>query len=252
MLYFACIFIYNSIEGINMSSVYRIIAQFKDMDESKLLEIHAYNLSKDWKNGRIALGKPNLKKDSTLAQMRLVEQYLTLLQKPTLQKVKEVYGITGITLTSEFKDNLVVMGNRKPTTGSGHPQANLSTLLGIFLTQATYNNNTGVWKALIGLSIGNQKEYRRILKQLENTIQKHFKIINKYVSNVRICVKYQLYGGVEQWSSTPWDTISNYAIPNWLLHNIGVDYNYLSQSTNNSSNIDGVIEKILKVEILWK
>jgi hypothetical protein len=88
------------------------------------------------------------------------------------------------------------------------------------------------------------------LKQLNAVIQKYFKFINKYVSNVRIAVKYRLYGGIEQWSSIPFTPISGFSIPTWIFGSIGVDLNYIAVS--DYANISGIIEKILKVEITWK
>jgi hypothetical protein len=220
------------------------------MDESKLLEIHAYRLTKDWKKGRIALNKPYLnKKQSVLSQMRLADEYLKLLQKPTIEKVKIIYGITGITLSSELSQNLVKMGNRQ-IVGGGIINQNISYILGIMMSNASYNKNSGIWKALIPLTVGNNKEYRRILQQLNKVIQRYYKIIDKYVSYVRINVKYQLYGGVEQWSSIPYVSIYNFTIPFWLLSNIGIDLNYTSIS--DYTNSSGIIEKILKIEITWK
>jgi hypothetical protein len=98
---------------VSKSSTLRVFSQYENIPLSQILLIQDHLKNKNPDGIRTILKKPNLSDTSALAQARLANQYIKLLQKPSSSEIKNISKKYNVVLSNNYNQNLRLAGNYK-------------------------------------------------------------------------------------------------------------------------------------------
>lgn len=152
-----------------ISSITRIINQYKGIPVEDIALIQSYYLEKQPDKIKSVLNKPNIEDSTAMAYGRLSSQYIKLLAEPKTREIQIVKKYFKKELSSNYDGNLRQLDNKID-----------------FIRQSTPNLR-------LGGKVQQDKDTGIIITTLPVSSQKHFKYVSSQILNLGFTAGYSLY-----------------------------------------------------------